>query len=121
MKVRILALEIEKEVFETLRNYTKKSHIDFEWMEKSDTGIYLVNSKYCSSIYIGELLKNDLKQASKVLSHELGHHYLHRDKIDMKKYKQGSELRDENYVKLIEAEADAFGAGLRSAIRLEWS
>ncbi|KNZ41387.1 hypothetical protein [Acetobacterium bakii] len=113
-------METEEKVFEILQKYTKKSLVDFSWARDSDLGIYLVNSECCSSIYLGELLKNDLKQASKVLSHELGHHYLYRGKIDMKKYKHGSDQRDENYVKLIEADADAFGAGLRSAIRLEW-
>ncbi|OXS25341.1 MAG: hypothetical protein BI182_15415 [Acetobacterium sp. MES1] len=110
----------EEKVFKILQQYTKQTRIDFAWARDSDLGIYLVNSESCSSIYLGELLKNDLKQASKVLSHELGHHYLHRNKIDMKKYSHESEQRDENYSKLIEAEADAFGAGLRAAIRLEW-
>lgn len=110
----------EGKVFEILQKYTKKSLVDFAWARDSDLGIYLVNSESCSSIYLGELLKNDLKQASKVLSHELGHHFLHRGKIDMKKYSHESEQRDENYSKLIEAEATAFGAGLMTAIRLEW-
>ena len=110
----------EEKVFEMLQQYTKESLVDFGWIKDSDLGIYFVNTDHCPTIFIGELLKNDPKQASKVLSHELGHYYLHRGKLDVKKYKHGSDQRDENYVKLIEAEADAFGAGLMTAIRLEW-
>jgi hypothetical protein len=102
----------EEIMFGLLKKVVRDSGVDLDWRDWDVTGLYWNSPGMCPFITLAESLKADVEKACEVLSHEVGHHYMHRGKIDMEKYLPDSPKRDEHYAELIEAEADAFGRGL---------
>lgn len=111
----------KEKVYEILKEFTTDQGIDLWWSENGGSNaVYILRPAIgygCPTIMLGADLKSNPENCCFALAHELGHHILHRKNINPRLYHFGDQ-KNENYIKLVESEANAFAKGLLRGLQL---